>query len=196
MTKEQQGQLLYHLTAIENLESIFQHGLQSRAALSGSGFKDVADADILDSRELHGLDKFIPFHYFAKTPFDYGVQRSKPDQRFVLITVRRETAKANNWQIIPQHPLAEEGYQILDYAEGLEAIDWTLIAKRDYEDRACKVACMAECLSPNTVPADRFCSIFVKTQADKDVVDKLVKQYEVSCHINMAAYMFAGNKDV
>lgn len=196
MTRDKDGKLLYHLTALENLESIFQHGLQPRAALTGYNFNDVADAEILNSRETHGLEAYVPFHFFAKNPFDYGVQRSRPDQSLILITVRRDVAKDNNWRAIPQHPLAEEGYKILDYAEGLEAIDWALIAKREYDDRACKVACMAECLSPDIVLANRFFSIYVKTEADMGVVNKLVKQYEVTCHINSAAYMFAGNKNV
>ena len=196
MTKERDGKLLYHLTSIENLGAIFQHGLQSRAALAGSDFQDVADTDILDSRKIHGLEAFVPFHFFAKNPFDYGVQRSRPDQRLVLITVRRDTAKANNWQIVPQHPLAEEGYKILNYPEGFVAIDWPLIAQRDYDCRECKVACMAECLSPNTVLADKFFSIYVKNEADRKTVSELAKQHAVTCHINLAPHMFAGDADV
>ena len=136
--------LIYHLTALENLESILQHGLQPRCELSNDEFNDVADGEILDSRANHSLDNFVPFHFFAKNPFDYGVQRNHSDKDFVLISVQRATARANGWQIVPTHPLAEEGYQILDYDAGFSAIDWELIEERDYDDRACKVACMAE----------------------------------------------------
>nr|WP_051514417.1 DarT ssDNA thymidine ADP-ribosyltransferase family protein [Nitrincola nitratireducens] len=62
----QNGKLLYHLTALDNLESILQNGLQSRAALQENKFEDVADSEILKSRQQHGLDQFVPFHFFAK----------------------------------------------------------------------------------------------------------------------------------
>ncbi|WP_054113030.1 DarT ssDNA thymidine ADP-ribosyltransferase family protein [Marinagarivorans algicola] len=196
MTKERDGKLLYHLTSIDNLESIFQKGLQSRSALSDGVFSDVADGEIIASRKQHGLEDFVPFHFFAKSPFDYGVQRSRPEQQFVLLTVRRSTAKANNWKVVPRHPLAQAGYEILDYIPGFEAIDWALIAQRDYDNRECKVACMAECLSPNTVLADKFCRIFVKNHADHKTVSELAKQHAVSCHINLGPNMFAGDADV
>jgi hypothetical protein len=190
------GKLLYHLTALENLESILQNGLKSRASLQEQRFEDVADDDILDSRRHHDLEQFVPFHFFAKNPFDYGVQRAHPDKDFVLITVRRTVAQGNNWKVVPRHPLAEEGYEILDYDQGMAAIDWTLIAKRDYEDRACKVACMAECLSPESVPASKIFSIYVKTETVEKVVRELVDGHKLKCHINPACNMFVGEKNV
>lgn len=196
MTKERDGKLLYHLTSIDNLGSIFQNGLQSRSVLAVGGFCDVADGEIIESRKQHSLESYVPFHFFSKSPFDYGVQRSRPEQQFVLLTVRRSIAQANNWKVVPRHPLAQAGYEILDYIPGFEAIDWVLIAQRDYDNRECKVACMAECLSPNTVLADKFCSIFVKNEADQKTVSELAKQYALTCHINLGPNMFAGDADV
>lgn len=196
MAKEKDGKLLYHLTALDNIESIFENGLQSRADLSCGGFRDVADGEILGSRQQYGLDQYVPFHFFAKNPFDYGVQRAHPDQDFVLVTVHRSYASANNWKIIPRHPLAEEGYEILDYVEGIKAIDWPLISQRNYDNRACKVACMAECLSPTTVPSKKIFGIYVKTNKDQEVVQGVAKKYSLMCHINLAPYMFAGDADV
>lgn len=60
------GRLLYHLTALENLASILQHGLKPRCDLNNDEFNDVADGEILDSRANHSLDNFVPFHFFAK----------------------------------------------------------------------------------------------------------------------------------
>jgi len=192
----QNGKLLYHLTALDNLESILQNGLQSRAALQANMFEDVADSEILNSRQQHGLDQYVPFLFFAKNPFDYGVQRTHPNKNFVLVTVHRTVAQENNWKIVPRHPLAEEGYKILDYYDGIAAINWTLIAKRDYNDRACKVACMAECLSPSTVPAEKIFSVYVKTEAAKEVVEDLAVEYKVIRHINLASHMFVGEVNV
>ncbi|GAB2586224.1 DarT ssDNA thymidine ADP-ribosyltransferase family protein [Nitrincola alkalisediminis] len=192
----QNGKLLYHLTALDNLESILQNGLQSRAALQENKFEDVADSEILKSRQQHGLDQFVPFHFFAKNPFDYGVQRTHHDKNFVLVTVHRTVAQANKWKVIARHPLAEEGYEIFDYDDGIAVIDWALIAKRDYNDRACKVACMAECLSPSTVPAEKIFSVYVKTEAARVVVKDWADKYKVVRHINLQSHMFAGEVNV
>lgn len=190
------GKLLYHLTALANLESIFQNGLQSRAALAAGNFEDVADGEIINSRQQHNLDQYVPFHFFAKSPFEYGVQRSHSDQDFVLVSVQREVAQANNWQVVPRHPLAEEGYQMLNYDEGIKAIDWALIEQRDYDDRACKVACMAECLSPIGVTPDKIFAVYVKTAEILKTVQALAKKYGITCHVNLQPKMFAGDAHV
>ncbi|WP_305909651.1 DarT ssDNA thymidine ADP-ribosyltransferase family protein [Methylomarinum sp. Ch1-1] len=190
------GKLLYHLSALENLDSIFKTGLQSRAGLQKGMFEDVADVEILNSRQEHGLEQYVPFHFFAKSPFDYGVQRAHPNKDFVLVTVHRTVAQANNWKIVPRHPLADEGYEILDYDAGINVIDWALISQRDYSDRACKVACMAECLSPYSVPAGKIFCVYVKTEAVRKAVQDLADKHNVSSHINLAIHMFAGEAHV
>lgn len=190
------GKLLYHLTALDNMASIFQNGLQPRAALKTGEFQDVADEEILDGRHEHDLEQYVPFHFYAKNPFDYGVQRSRSDEDFVLVTVRRSAAQTNNWKIIPRHPLAEEGYEILDYDDGFDEVDWRLIAEKDYEVRACKVACMAECLSPGSVPADKIFAVYVKTEAAEKAVRELAERHGASCYINLMPIMFVGNANV
>ena len=192
MTKERDGKLLYHLTSIDNLESILKNGLQSRSELDESDFRDVADGDIIESRAQHNLENYVPFHFFARSPFDYGVQRARNDEQFILIAVRRAIAEANKWKVVPRHPLAEEGYEILSYIEGMDTIDWDLIAARDYDDRACKVACMAECLSPSSVSSDKFFAIYVKTEECEEAVKTLIKKYGLPCHVNLNSNMFAG----
>mgnify|MGYP003642161748 CR=1 FL=1 len=37
-------------------------------------FSDVADCDILESRRGFDLDTMVPFHFFARNPFDGRVQ--------------------------------------------------------------------------------------------------------------------------
>ena len=58
------GKLIYHLTALENLESILKHGLQPRCELNKDRFDDVADGEILVSRASHNLGRYVPFHFF------------------------------------------------------------------------------------------------------------------------------------
>ena len=154
--------LLYHLTSVENLDGIFKDGLKPRAGLSG--FKDVADAEILKKRQALQLDNYVPFHWFAKNPFDGSVQRNRPEAQFVLISVYRSTARQYGWKIIPRHPLAGDSIQLLDYEQGFEAIEWDVMSSRDYLDPHCKSICMAECLAPGIVKPDAFFKIFTPSE--------------------------------
>ena len=154
--------LLYHLTSVENLDGIFKDGLKPRAGLSG--FKDVADAEILKKRQALQLDNYVPFHWFAKNPFDGSVRRNRPEAQFVLISVYRSTARQYGWKIIPRHPLAGDSIQLLDYEQGFEAIEWDVMSSRDYLDPHCKSICMAECLAPGVVKPEAFFKIFTPSE--------------------------------
>lgn len=160
--------LVYHLTGLDNMSSILDIGLRPRAGLGV--FHDIADADILAGRKEHGLDGYVPFHWFSRNPFDGRVQKDRLDENFVLITVRRALAEGRNWKILPRHPLARQDFRLYDYQEGFDLIDWDLMDNRDYSNADCKNVCMAECLSPTPVSASDFFKIFVKTDHVKDVV--------------------------
>ncbi|WP_281169456.1 DarT ssDNA thymidine ADP-ribosyltransferase family protein [Pseudomonas cremoricolorata] len=86
---------IYHLTSLRNVRSILQRGLLPRSLL-GAGFADIADQQIIEGRRRAALEQFVPFHWFAKNPFDGRVHRDRPDEHFVLIAVTRAHAKQNN----------------------------------------------------------------------------------------------------
>lgn len=188
--------LLYHLTALRNLASILETGLQSRQSLHsvGIGFADHADPEILEGRSGYQLAQFVPFHFMPRTPFDYAVVHNARADSFVLISVYRELARNSGWSIIPRHPLARyEKPEILPWDEGFEKIDWSQMDKfpRDYEnDAECKHTCMAEALSPATVAATSFQSIFVPDDATRSTVGSLTQRFSLRCHINVNADMF------
>jgi len=181
--------LIYHLTSLDNVASILELGLLPRANLRR--FVDVADAGIIADRSRHGLDSMVPFHFFPRNPFDGRVQLDHPHKRFVLIAVSREVARANGWSIIPRHPLAGEGIEVLGYDEGMKAIDWDAMNKRDYLDQHSKCVCMAECLSPGAVSPARFQSVFVKDPADEAAIRSLVARAGLSIFVNLNPAMFS-----
>lgn len=161
MPNIQEQKLLYHLTSLNNFSSILDIGLQPRAALQN--FHDVADAEILAGRGAHGLENYVPFHWFSGNPFDERVQKNRPDEDFVLITVHRALALRNNWTVLLRHPLARQNFRLYGYQEGFDLIDWELMNRRDYHDPDCKSVCMAECLSPSPVSPAAFFKIYAPT---------------------------------
>jgi hypothetical protein len=181
--------LLYHLTDINNLESILSKGLMPRKELAG--FSDVADFEILESRSHLGLDTMVPFHFFARNPFDGRVQSDHPDKNFVLIAIHRDLARHNNWKIIPCHPLANEAIHLMDYNEGMSSINWGAMNAGDYHNEESKSVCMAECLAPSTVASKVIHSIFVKDDGSKVVVDQLISKSDCTAYVNVRPLMFS-----
>lgn len=184
----EQQKLLYHLTSIKNIGSILERGHKPRAKLRK--FKDVADSEIIVDRKVLSLDRYVPFHWFARNPFDGRVQVDRPDESFVLISVYRALAKRENWKIIPCHPLAGSDIELLDYAEGLDAIDWDAMNRRDYGDPYSKSVCMAECLSPRIIGPDEFSRIFVRDDASAARVERLKTKFGVSVDVTVNENMF------
>lgn len=164
---------IYHLTSLENVPSILQQGLQPRSALKSGNFRDVADPQIIEGRSREALEDYVPFHWFAKNPFDGRVHFDRPSDHFVLIAIYRKLARERNWRVIPRHPLAGGAFELFDYQAGVEVIDWDKMEVRDYQDPACRHVCTAECLSPGPVFASDFAKIFTPTEE----IELLVRQH-------------------
>jgi len=162
------GKLIYHLTAVENIESILSKGLEPRSVIEK--FLDVADQQIIERRIEKDLNCFVPFHFFAGSPFAGAVQRRHIDKSFVFITIKRTFAMSNDFKILTQHPLSLEDCEPKSYEEGFKSMDWETMNKREYKDHSCCEICMAECLSPHIIKPSNFFSVYTKTDAiNKDV---------------------------
>ena len=117
------GQLIYHMTSIDNLSSILKFGLLSRNHLlqnSNIQFTDIADPEILSKRERYkkALSQYVLFHFFAKNPFDGAVCRKYGSENMVIITVWRSICIRNNYQIIPSHALDSDTPDFYTYLQG------------------------------------------------------------------------------
>jgi ssDNA thymidine ADP-ribosyltransferase, DarT len=153
--------LIYHLTPLKNIPSILEKGLLPRNRLTV--FEDIADREIIRKRQSLVLEGYVPFHWFARNPFDGNVQKTHMGTSFVLVAVQRDLAARSNWKILPRHPLANDEMKLLDYALGFDAIDWETMNQRNYLDSNCKSVCMAECLAPGVVAVSQFFAIYVPT---------------------------------
>lgn len=184
--KEQK--LIYHLTSLENMPGILESGLLPRSHLQD--FEDVADQEIIEGRREHGLENYVPFHWFARNPFDGRVQADRSDEEFALIAIHRRVAQRENWKVIPRHPLANTAPQLLDYLPGFAAIDWGTMNIRDYHDPECKSICMAECLSPGPVPVSKFFKIYAPNEAVSEAILKMIDDLNLTLEVDVNPRMF------
>lgn len=172
--KVKEGKLLYHLTRLSNLESILEHGLVSREIVKNNDihFFDIADHEIVTKRGELGLDRYVPFHFHPYSSFDVAVKNTYANEEFIYICISRETARNYKFKILPRHPLnKEETYQLYDYDEGLEAIDWDTMHTPGTEETYIKSVKMAECLTDQVIPPERFQCIYVKNDETKSSVE-------------------------
>ncbi len=176
------GKWIYHLSSIDNLSSILSSGLLSRRGLIGQKhhFQDIADREILQGREAYGLDAFVPFHFFSGNPFDGRVQKTRSTEKFFYICINRTLAQHRGYKILPAHPLARTKPTIYDYQEGFSLIDWEKMNSRDYSDSETKLICMAECLSPISVPRADFDKLIFRTDEDERNAQKIAKSLGVT----------------
>ena len=182
---------LYHLTKLDNLDNILEYGLISRKLLIDKGldFEDVADSEIINFRSEMNLEQYVPFHFYPHTPFDWVVQNNNPDSDFIYICISKEIAEYNNFNIIPMHPLSMNPFHIYGYNEGIEAINWDLMNKRDYNDPECKSVFMAECITNLIVPYKVFQSIAVKNSDIKKIVEDKIRKYKEKNNIIETIYI-------
>lgn len=191
MQPPKDGKLLWHLTCLDNIESIFEYGLLSRKELENKKFVDVANPDILEKRARFGLEHYIPFHFFQKTPFAGDVMTKNADKEFIYLTLSRDLASKNNFKVITKHPLNKDA-EIYDYSEGIGKIEWELMdGYRDYHDKNVHDTCLAECVACyKSITISKFQSIFTSSEESKIRIEELKKKYEVSLHINVNEYLF------
>lgn len=173
--KIKDAKLLYHLTHIDNLDSIIENGLLSRNQVIQRGMlnQDIANPDILESRQLNHLDDYVLFHFYPNTAFDNAVRYKYGAENFVYITVYRTHAEENGFQIVPRHPLNGE-FELCDYNEGMTRIDWETMEQRMSEIDStnqgyAKEVKMAECISSEPVLPQKFAYIYCNERYVEDL---------------------------
>lgn len=178
------GKLLYHLTELDNMVTILKYGLLSRNDMIEKGFKfvDIADPEIIQFRKEHGINDYIPFHFYPKNPFDGRVQKDNADSKFAYICITRMLAKEKDFKIIPRHPISMPQFQMLDYDIGFSQIQWDVIDDlddRDYHDDNIRNICMAECVTNSIITVDMFQNISVTCSEDREYIENLMEKYNI-----------------
>lgn len=191
-TEPKEGKLIYHITALQNLDSILENGLCPRGSIDFD-FVDIADEEILKSRSKFELANYTPFHFFCPTPFAGSVQLANKDSKFIYITLKRDFAEYNNFKVVPTHPLHYDE-DPLEWKDGIKAINWDLMSQRDYESHLCKETCMAEAIFNGIIEAKLFKSFYVKDVETKTIVEEKLRKFNfINIWVNINENFFINN---
>lgn len=185
--------VIFHLTSLENLDGILKKGLLCRKDLKGN-FEDVADPNMIVSRTKEELEKYVPFHFFPKNPFDGDVFNNHPEKEFIYICISKKKARTKGFQVIPKHPMSMREFKIYSYDEGIAKIDWEFMNNRDYKNDDCRHVCMAECIYEKMVKPFDFSCIYVRNENVKSIVEPKIKEYLQKNNLrkNISVYVMEG----
>ena len=195
-TPPSNGKLLYHITYIDNISSILLEGLLSREMLrkyNVNYFTDIADPEIIGKRENYknALSKYVPFHFYAKNPFDGAVCKKYGSENMVIITVSRDLHYRKDYEkkmfVIPSHPLDKDEPDFYLYEEGLKLVKWDILDnedERDYHNSEIKKACMAECVIKHRVPPEDFATIYVQNKNIENKIKEMKKSAPIKIQVN------------
>ena len=170
---------IYHVTNIDNLDSILRNGLLSRNELKKKGLtaKSVSDIRTIWSKRDPKCYSCVPFHFYEPTFFTYCITNGLKAENFCYIAIDRTYAEEHGFMVSTKS-LDSVDAEILPYGEGFEKIDWETLNKRNYRAPGEREVCDAECLSPASVAVSDFYCIHVRTAEDatrvKDVVDSIL----------------------
>lgn len=174
--------LLYHLTQVDNFESIVQYGMLPRKIINEQriGFSNVADMEIISKRTELGLDNYTPFHFHPYSAFDVAVKNTYDAQRLMYMCVNRTLARQRGFKILPKHPLSEYECVLYDYDEGFDLIDWDTLTTKNLNTEYAKEVKMAECLTNERIPISWFSQLYVPSQDVYNEVCAIMDDYEIS----------------
>lgn len=169
--------LLYHLTKVNNMETIINYGLLPRRHLLERNmiFEDVADSQIINKRKELGLDKYTPFHFHPYSAFDLAVKKKYSTEKFVYICIKRALAEFNNFEILIKHPLSQQDCVLYEYIDGMNNIDWDTMETAGAVDEYSRNVKMAECLTDKCIPADLFQCVYVPDEKVKQYIERLFR---------------------
>lgn len=148
MTPIRDRKCIYHLTTLENLNSIIDNGLLSRKSLAqfNMSFSDVADREIIEKRKSLNIVDCVPFHFHTYTDFDVFVQHQH-SKKFIFLAIYKNKAREKGFLIIPKHPLSCDPHEIFNYDMGITQINWDIMELTREQDGYDSRVRMAECLS-------------------------------------------------
>ena len=164
-------QQLYYITHVENLPSIFNHGILSHRRIVDDRvqFTPIYDASIVSNRgqkttpDGNTLWDFANLYFQPRNAMLYRVAREKSVGEICILTVRPDIVNQSG-VIVSNGNAASHQTEFLVGKTGTKAIPGILrkVNKKWWSDAdGSKREMMAECLVPGSVPADSITTVYV-----------------------------------
>lgn len=162
---------LYYITHIENLRSIFSHGILSHRYVEEQGvkYKAIYDADIVGHRKFkktpdgRSLWEFANVYFQPRNPMLYRVVLEKNRKEIVVLGLQPRVLEIPGVYLTDGNA-ANNATAFFDFKNGVQAVSeiWSTINSEWWNSvDGSKRKIMAECLVPGIIPTDLIHSVYV-----------------------------------
>lgn len=175
---------LYYITHVENLRSIFSHGILSHRAVEERGvkYRAIYDAEIVGHRKLkqtpdgRSLWEFANVYFQPRNPMLYRGVHEVDRKDVVVLGLQPRVLEIPNAYLTDGNA-ANNATAFFDYKNGVEAVSniWsTIIGEWWNSVDGSKRKIMAECLVPGDIPPDLIHSLYVTSHEVADQIRTIV----------------------
>jgi hypothetical protein len=175
----------YHMTHIENLQSILEKGLFPHSNQYQK--KDISDLDVNNRRSRlepiynKSIHEYVPFYFNPRNAMLY-VRRNIQNE--VVILVLRKELILKNKSIFTDGNASCTTTKFYNKIENLNKLDWTCLNDsnwNEHEDGRRKR--MAEVLVPNYVSVDNIEAIICNNSYTKTYIENILKKVNLDKEI-------------
>jgi len=167
---------IYHMTHIDNVESILKNGLLSHN--NGKVSVDISDHEVNDRRAnkepiYHkSIHSYVPFYFNPKNAMLY--KRKSIQDNIVILTYDRNLLKKEG-TIFTDGNAASNGTEFYNHIKDLDSLPWSVIDAYTWYDKVDgRRRRMAEVLVPNKVKNKRLKTIICNSYSTHDKLYKIV----------------------
>ena len=158
---------LYHMTSMENLESILQYGLLSHFSAYNFKFnkKDISNSSVQDKRLL--LHDFVPLYFNPRNPMMFS---QKDNQNIIVLEIDKNILLNSNVKFTDGNAASKDTLFFTDLVN-LKRLNWDCI-NSDYwshfEDGK-RIMC-SEVLVPKLIKVDSIKKIHLRDTKQLDLI--------------------------
>lgn len=184
---------LFHITHIENIPSILEHGILSHNEIKNKNinFNPIFNIDVIKKREeIHkggrNLLDNANLYFNPRNPMMCKIAKSKLGENISVLCINKNIAK-NESVLISDGNAASWNTEFNNYDEGIKLIlnQWSLINSSCWDANTEQSrAMMAECLVPNMISPKHIEMIYVPTEKTKIQVEKLINSRDFPVIVN------------
>lgn len=196
MLLEETIKYLYHITHVNNIQSILEHGILSHNETKNKNinFNSIFNTEVIKKREARhkggrNLLDYSNLYFNPRNPMMCKISKSELEDKIGVLCVNKNIMKCES-VLIADGNAASWKSEFYNYENGITQVlnQWETINSSCWDSNTEQSrAMMAECLVPNMISPKYIEMIYVPSEKTKLLVEQLVNgrdlQVTVNCHI-------------
>lgn len=171
---------LYYISHIENLDSILDSGIFSRAKMSDKKHADIHDGEVLRRRlgkqtpAGKTLNEYVNLYFQPRNAMLYRLTCNDPREDFVVLQISPSVMDIGGTYMSDKNASVHDAKFYSATKANLQHIDENTF-KKDYwtDSDDSKKKMMAEMLVPGEIPTDKIIGMYVANKAAQNKVQEL-----------------------